>query len=93
MIPFNKPYLSGNEIKYITDAVNSGKISGNGIFTKKCQDFFQHRYHFNKCLLTNSCTDALEMAAILCDIKTDDEVIVSPEDDRGLHEPHRQIVE
>lgn len=76
MIPFNKPYLSGNEIKYITEAVNSGKISGNGIFTKKCHDYFQLRYHFNKCLLTNSCTDALEMAAILCDIKQDDEVIV-----------------
>ncbi|MBN1413589.1 MAG: dTDP-4-amino-4,6-dideoxygalactose transaminase [Bacteroidales bacterium] len=76
MIPFNKPYLSGNEIKYIEDAVNSGKISGNGIYTKKCHSLFQQRYHFKKCLLTNSCTDALEMAAILCDINEGDEVIV-----------------
>jgi dTDP-4-amino-4,6-dideoxygalactose transaminase len=76
MIPFNKPYLSGNEIKYIEEAVNSGKISGNGMYTKKCHAFFQQRYHFKKCLLTNSCTDALEMAAILCDIKQGDEVIV-----------------
>jgi len=76
MIPFNKPYLSGSEIKYIEEAVNSGKISGNGMFTKKCQAFFQQRYHFKKCLLTNSCTDALEMAAMLCDIKQGDEVII-----------------
>lgn len=76
MIPFNKPYLSGNEIKYIEEAVKSGKISGNGIFTKHCHDFFQKNYSFNKCLLTSSCTDALEMAAILCDIKEGDEVIV-----------------
>ena len=76
MIPFNKPYLSGNETQYIYQAVNSGKISGNGIFTKKCQDYFEQRYGFKKCLLTTSCTDALEMAAILCDIKLGDEVII-----------------
>jgi dTDP-4-amino-4,6-dideoxygalactose transaminase len=76
MIPFNKPYLSGNEIKYIEDAVRSGKISGNGIYTKKCHNYFQKEYDFKKCLLTTSCTDALEMAAILCDIQPGDEVIV-----------------
>jgi dTDP-4-amino-4,6-dideoxygalactose transaminase len=76
MIPFNKPYLTGNEIDYINEAVKSGKISGNGIFTKKCHLFFQERFGFKKCLLTTSCTDALEMAAILCDIKPGDEVIV-----------------
>lgn len=75
MIPFNKPYLSGKETEYIKDAVASGKISGDGIFTKKCHHFFEERYGFNKTLLTTSCTDALEMAAILCDIKPDDEVI------------------
>jgi len=75
-IPFNKPYLTGNETKYIEIAVNSGKISGNGEFTKKCQSFFEEKYGFNKCLLTTSCTDALEMAAILCEIKEGDEVIV-----------------
>jgi dTDP-4-amino-4,6-dideoxygalactose transaminase len=76
MIPFNKPYLTGNETAYIEQAVQSGKISGNGIFTHKCQSFFQERYAFKKCLLTTSCTDALEMAAILCDIKPGDEVIM-----------------
>lgn len=76
MIPFNKPYLTGKEAHYMYEAVNSGKISGNGIFTKKCQSFFEDRYGFGKCLLTTSCTDALEMAAILCDIQPGDEVIV-----------------
>jgi dTDP-4-amino-4,6-dideoxygalactose transaminase len=76
MIPYNKPYLSGNELKYINEAVNSGHISGNGDFTKKCHVFFENRYHFNKVLLTTSCTDALEMAAILLDIQPEDEVII-----------------
>ena len=76
MIPFNKPFIIGNELKYIEEAVKSGKISGDGIFTKKCQDFFQNKYSFPKVLLTTSCTDALEMAAILCDVKEGDEVIV-----------------
>lgn len=76
MIPFNKPYLSGNETKYIEEAVQSGKISGNGIFTKKCQDFFETKYGFKKALLTTSCTDALEMCAILANIGVEDEVIV-----------------
>ncbi len=76
MIPFNKPYLSGNETKYIEEAVKSGKISGNGIYTKKCQTFFEENYGFQKCLLTTSCTDALEMAAILINIQPGDEVIM-----------------
>lgn len=75
-IPFNKPHLTGNEVSYIEQAVKTGKISGNGIFTQKCHDFFESRYGFNKCLLTTSCTDALEMAAILLDIKPGDEVIM-----------------
>ncbi|MEQ8812972.1 MAG: dTDP-4-amino-4,6-dideoxygalactose transaminase [Imperialibacter sp.] len=75
-IPFNKPYLTGKEVHYIYQAVYSGKISGNGDFTKKCHDFFQSQYHFKKCLLTSSCTDALEMAAILADIQPGDEVII-----------------
>jgi dTDP-4-amino-4,6-dideoxygalactose transaminase len=74
-IPFNKPYLSGNETKYIAEAVQSGKISGDGIFTQKCHKFFETKYGFKKALLTTSCTDALEMAAILLDIKEGDEVI------------------
>jgi dTDP-4-amino-4,6-dideoxygalactose transaminase len=76
MIPFNKPYLTGKETLYIEQAVQSGKISGNGAFTNKCHAFFEERYNFKKCLLTTSCTDALEMCAILADIQPDDEVIV-----------------
>lgn len=76
MIPFNKPYLTGKEAHYMYQAVSSGKISGNGIFTKKCHRFFEEHYGFKKCLLTTSCTDALEMAAMLCDVKPGDEVIV-----------------
>lgn len=76
MIPFNKPFLTGKETDYIVDAVNSGHISGNGVFTKKCHNFFQEKYEFHKVLLTTSCTDALEMCALLIDIKPGDEVIV-----------------
>lgn len=76
MIPFNKPYLTGKEAHYMYQAVYSGKISGNGMFTRKCQKFFEERYNFKKCLLTTSCTDALEMAAILCNVGPGDEVIV-----------------
>tara|TARA_B100000809_G_C15139822_1_gene532571 strand:+ start:1971 stop:3101 length:1131 start_codon:yes stop_codon:yes gene_type:complete len=76
MIPFNKPYLTGKETEYITKAVASGKISGNGIYTKKCQEFFEKTWGIKKTLLTTSCTDALEMAALLIDIKEGDEVIM-----------------
>lgn len=76
MIPFNKPFLIGSEIQYIEDAVRSGKISGNGKYTKMCQQFFEEAYSFKKVLLTSSCTDALEMAAILAGIKEGDEVII-----------------
>jgi dTDP-4-amino-4,6-dideoxygalactose transaminase len=76
MIPFNKPFLIGSEIQYIEDAVRSGKISGNGKYTKMCQHFFEQEYGFKKSLLTSSCTDALEMAAILADIQAGDEVII-----------------
>jgi dTDP-4-amino-4,6-dideoxygalactose transaminase len=75
-IPFNKPYFTGKETQYIEQAVRSGKISGNGQFTQKCQQFFEQKYGFKKCLLTTSCTDALEMTAILCDIQPGDEVII-----------------
>ena len=75
-ITFNKPFFSGHEIKYIQDALSVGKISGNGKYTKLCQTFLEERYGFKKALLTTSCTDALEMCAILADIKPGDEVIV-----------------
>lgn len=76
MIPFNKPFLIGDELKYIKESVDSGKISGNGIFTQRCHQFFKNKYGFKKVLLTTSCTDALEMAAILCDIQPGDEVVI-----------------
>ena len=74
-ISFNKPCLAGSELDYIKNAVERGKISGNGYYTVKCHDFFKKTYGFKKCLLTTSCTDALEMAAILCNIQPGDEVI------------------
>lgn len=76
MIPFNKPFLTGKEAHYMYQAVYTGKLSGNGEFTKKCQNFFEEKYGFKKALLTTSCTDALEMCAILCDVQPGDEVIV-----------------
>lgn len=76
MIPFNKPYCSGRELEYIKEVCGSMTMSGNGDFTKKCHAFFEERYHFRKCLLTTSGTDALEMCAMLCDLKPGDEVIV-----------------
>ncbi len=75
-IPFNKPYLAGKEAHYLYQAVYSGKLSGNGIYTKKCHKYFEDKYGFKKTLLTSSCTDALEMAAILVDIQPGDEVIM-----------------
>lgn len=76
MIPFNKPHLTGKETHYMYDAVSTGKISGNGKYTKMCQEFFEKQYGFKKCLLTTSCTDALEMAALLINIEPGDEVIM-----------------
>ncbi|MFT4602696.1 MAG: dTDP-4-amino-4,6-dideoxygalactose transaminase [Arenicella sp.] len=75
-IPFNKPFITGNEIKYIEDAVALGQISGNGQYTHRCQSFFESKFGFKKCLLTTSCTDALEMSAILLGIEDGDEVII-----------------
>lgn len=75
MIPFNKPYLSGKELEYIEASVKSGKISGDGLFTKKCQQFFEEKYKMKKTLLTTSCTDALEMCAILGEFMEGDEII------------------
>jgi len=75
-IVFNKPYLTGKEMHYIYQAVYSGKISGNGEFTQRCQKYFEDSFGFKKALLTTSCTDALEMCAILADIQPGDEVII-----------------
>jgi len=75
-IPFNKPFLTGKETHYIYDAVSTGKLSGNGKYTQLCQNYFENKYGFLKSLLTTSCTDALEMAAILINIQEGDEVIM-----------------
>lgn len=76
MIPFNRPYISGKEIENISQAIESRKLSGDGMFTKKCQAWFETEYGFYKTLLTTSCTDALEMSAILLNIRMNDEVIL-----------------
>lgn len=75
-IPFNKPCITGKETEYIQQAVQMGKLSGNGMFTKRCQQFLEEHFGFRKCLLTTSGTDALEMCAMLCELKPGDEVIV-----------------
>lgn len=76
MIPFNKPYIAGNEISFIQEVITSGRIASNGKFTAKCEHFFEERFGFGRALLTTSCTTALEMAALLIEIKPDDEIIV-----------------
>jgi dTDP-4-amino-4,6-dideoxygalactose transaminase len=76
VIPFNKPSLTGNEQKYILESLNSRHISGDGQFTKKCHQWFEEKLNCPKVLLTTSCTHALEMSAILLDIKENDEVIM-----------------
>jgi dTDP-4-amino-4,6-dideoxygalactose transaminase len=76
MIPFNKPHIAGNEFTYIERAINNGKLSGGGEFTDRVQEYFTDRFKFPKVLLTTSCTDALEMSAILARIKPGDEVIM-----------------
>jgi dTDP-4-amino-4,6-dideoxygalactose transaminase len=75
-IGFNKPYFTGKELDYIVEAVSREKISGNGYFTQKCQTFLEQRYGIKKVLLTSSCTDALEMCALLLNIQEGDEVIM-----------------
>jgi dTDP-4-amino-4,6-dideoxygalactose transaminase len=76
IIPFNIPFTAGNELEYIKRAIDNRHLSGNGPFTKKCCELLEMKYGFGKCLLTTSCTDALEMCALLLDIKAGDEVIV-----------------
>ena len=76
MIGFNKPYFTGKEIDYIMEAVQREKISGNGHFTQLCQNFMEKRYGIHKVLLTTSCTDALEMAALLINTMPGDEIIM-----------------
>jgi dTDP-4-amino-4,6-dideoxygalactose transaminase len=76
MIVYNKLYIAGNEFSYIKNAIANRHLSGNGPYTNLCHNYFKDKYHFKKCLLTTSCTDALEMCAILLDIQPGDEVIM-----------------
>ena len=76
MIPFNKPPFTNNEKKYILEAIKSDKISGNGNFTQKCHNWFKARLNCEKVLLTPSCTAALEMSALLIDVRPGDEIIM-----------------
>ncbi len=76
MIPFNKPAFTGNELDYIKTAIDNNKLSGDGEFTKKCNKFIEEKFICKKALLTTSCTSALEMSALLINIKPDDEVIM-----------------
>lgn len=75
-IPFNRPFFTGNEIDTMIKAAMAGQISGNGLYTRKCHRLLEKKYGFRKVLLTTSCTDALEMAALLAGIGPGDEVIV-----------------
>ncbi|NMA19334.1 MAG: dTDP-4-amino-4,6-dideoxygalactose transaminase [Lentisphaerae bacterium] len=75
-IPFNKPFIVGKELYYIAQAVQQGHLAGDGSFTKKCNHWLEEHFGARKALLTHSCTAALEMAAILCDIQPGDEFIV-----------------
>src|SRR5579859_273063 len=75
-IPFNRPFASGTEYAYIQQAIENGHVSGDGPFTRKCQQALEEILGVPKALLTTSCTDALEMVALLLDIKPGEEVIV-----------------
>lgn len=76
MIPFNKPHYTGNELKYIADTMSRGETAGDGYYTKLCHDLLCEKYGFKKVFLTTSCTDALELAALLIDLQQGDEVIM-----------------
>ncbi|MBO6090035.1 MAG: aminotransferase class I/II-fold pyridoxal phosphate-dependent enzyme, partial [Lachnospiraceae bacterium] len=76
MIRFNVPPYTGKELDYIKQAVENQKICGDGEFTKKCNEWIENKTGIKKALLTTSCTHATEMAALLCDIKPGDEVIM-----------------
>ena len=75
-IPFNKPYMTGKELWYISQAHHDGQLAGDGNYTKKCHQWLENHTHSHKALLTHSCTAALEMSAILADLEPGDEVIM-----------------
>jgi dTDP-4-amino-4,6-dideoxygalactose transaminase len=75
-IPFNKPFIVGRELHYMAEAVVAGQIAGEGRFVRACERLMEERFGAGRVLLTTSCTSALEMAAILCDLERGDEVIL-----------------
>src|SRR2546430_16806905 len=75
-IPFSRTAIMGRELEYVTAAIQRRHLSGDGEFTKRCREWLQHRFIVPSALLTTSCTHALEMSALLLDIKPGDEVIV-----------------
>ena len=75
-IPFNKPCIVGPELTYVSQAIANGHASGNGPFSKRAQKLMEERFGARRTLLTTSCTAALEMAALLCDLEPGDEVIL-----------------
>ena len=75
-IPFNRPYATGNELAYLTEAQRHGHLSGDGSFTRRCHQWIEQRTGCVKALLTQSCTSALDLAALLLDLKPGDEVIM-----------------
>jgi dTDP-4-amino-4,6-dideoxygalactose transaminase len=76
MIPFNKPYMTGKELSYISEAHSNGKLAGDGVFTLKCHRWLEEKAMTRKALLTHSCTAALERAALLLEIRPGDEIIM-----------------
>ena len=75
-IPFNRPYMTGKELWYVSQAHANGHLAGDGSFTRKCNSWLESHIGCSKALLTHSCTAALELAAILCELEPGDEVIM-----------------
>ena len=75
-IPFNRPFIAGNELEYISEAVTRGNIAADGHFTRQCAELLQQRLGVHRALLVRSCTAALEMAALLCELQPQDEVLL-----------------
>ena len=75
-IPFNRPCLAGNELEYVRQAISLGQLAGDGEFARRCAALLEERLQIQRVLLTNSCTAALEMAAMLCGLEPGDEVVM-----------------
>ena len=87
LIDFNKPFMTGKELEYISQAYQQKMLAGDGTFTQRCHEWLEKETGTSKALLTHSCTAALEMAAILADIQPGDEVTVEIEGIGSLTNP------